>query len=113
MLSLKLSFKSAKDPANLYIFIVDDTLKEQQMKYQKIVQALDRILYLIWKQGISYQGVQKIAANSDTLWNPWNLNIATFYFMSTFVQHYKKTCSTWVNQVKMNWLALLQNAPFK
>ena len=72
MLSLKLSFKSAKDPANLYIFIVDDTLKEQQMKYQKIVQPLDRILYLIWKQGISCQGVQKTAANSDTLWNPRN-----------------------------------------
>ena len=37
------------------------------MKYQNIVQALDRILYLIEKQGISYQGTQKTAANSDTL----------------------------------------------
>ena len=33
------------------------------MKYQKIIQALDRILYLIGKQGISYQGTQKLAAN--------------------------------------------------
>ena len=37
------------------------------MKYQKIVQALDRILYLIGKQEISYQGTQKTAPNSDTL----------------------------------------------
>ena len=37
------------------------------MKHQKIVQALDRILYLFGKQGISYQGTQKTAANSDTL----------------------------------------------
>ena len=42
-------------------------LKERQIKYQKIVQALDRILCLIGKQEISYQEVQKTAANSDTL----------------------------------------------
>ena len=40
------------------------------MKYQKIVQALARILYLIGKQEISYQESQKAAASSDTLWNP-------------------------------------------
>ena len=39
------------------------------MKYQKIVEALDKMLYMIWKQGISYQGTQEIAVNSDTLWN--------------------------------------------
>ena len=37
------------------------------MKYQKTAQALNKILYLIGKQGISYQGTQKTAANSDTL----------------------------------------------
>ena len=42
------------------------------MKYQKIVQAEDRILYLIGKQGIYYQGIQKTAANSDTFQNPIN-----------------------------------------
>ena len=46
---------------------IDETVKEQQIKYQKIFQALDRILYLIVKQGISYQGTQKTAANSDLL----------------------------------------------
>ena len=33
--------------------------------------------------------------------------------MSTFIQHYEKTSSIWVQQVKINWLELLQNTPFK
>ena len=32
---------------------IDETVKERQMKHQKIVQALDSILYLIGKQGNS------------------------------------------------------------
>ena len=46
---------------------IDKTVKERQMKHQKIVQALDRILYLIGKQRISYQGTQNTAADNDTL----------------------------------------------
>ena len=46
---------------------IDETVKERQTKYQKIVQALVRILYLIGKPGISYPGTQKTAANSDAL----------------------------------------------
>ena len=42
-------------------------LTERQKKYQKIVQALDRILYLIGKYEISYQETQKAAANGDAL----------------------------------------------
>ena len=42
------------------------------MKYQKIIQALDRFLYVIGKQGISYQETQKPAVNSAILWNPGN-----------------------------------------
>ena len=37
------------------------------MKYQKIIQALDRFLYVIGKQGISYQETQKPAVNSAIL----------------------------------------------
>ena len=37
------------------------------MKYRKIVEALDRMLHLIGKQGNSYQGTQQTAANSDNL----------------------------------------------
>ena len=36
------------------------------MKYPKIVKVLNRILYLIEKQGISNQGTQETAAKSDT-----------------------------------------------
>ena len=39
------------------------------MKHQKIVQALDRMLYLIGKQRISSQGTQDTVADNDTLWN--------------------------------------------
>ena len=46
---------------------IDKTVKERQMKYQKIVQALDRILYMNRNQRISYQGTQKTAASSDAL----------------------------------------------
>ena len=35
------------------------------MKYPKMVEALDRILYLIGKQGISYRGTQETTAESD------------------------------------------------
>ena len=40
------------------------------MKYPKIIEALDRILYLIGKQKIFYRGTQETIRNSDTLWNP-------------------------------------------
>ena len=36
------------------------------MKYRKTVKTLDRMLYLIGKQRISYKGTQETAANSDT-----------------------------------------------
>ena len=42
------------------------------MNYKKIVQALGKILYLIGKQRISYQGTQKTSANSDALRNSGN-----------------------------------------
>ena len=42
------------------------------MKYPKIVEVLDRVLYLIGKQGMFYQGTQETAANSNTLWNIGN-----------------------------------------
>ena len=41
---------------NIISYQIDETLKEQQMKYPKISEALDWILYLIGKQRISYWG---------------------------------------------------------
>ena len=47
---------------------IDETQKERQMKYPKIVETLNRMLYFTGKQGISYQGIQEAAAaNSDTV----------------------------------------------
>ena len=55
------------EPHNITPHHIDETVKEREMKYQQIVQALDRIRYLIGKQGLSYQETQKAAANSNTL----------------------------------------------
>ena len=49
-----------EEPHNIIPHRIDETVKERQMKYQKIVQALYRILYLIQKQGISYQRTLKL-----------------------------------------------------
>ena len=74
------------------------------MKYRKIVEALDRTLYLTGKQGISYQGTQQTAANSDTLWNSGD-------FLAIVRQ--VTYCYLLLYQHKMNWLVLLQNTSFK
>ena len=39
------------------------------MKYPNVVEALDRILYLIEKQGVSYRETQETTVNSDILQN--------------------------------------------
>ena len=41
-----------EEPHNIKPQQIDNTLKERQMKYQKIVQSLDKMLYFIGKQGI-------------------------------------------------------------
>ena len=56
-----------KEPHNIIPHQIDETVMEQKMKYQKTVQALNRILHLIGKKEISYYGTQKTAANSGTL----------------------------------------------
>ena len=98
---------------------MDETVEERQMKYQKIVHALDRILYLIGKQGISYQGTQKTAA-ANTLWIPEYFLAIVRQVKHRYLSLYdhihsalRKTSSVWVQQVKINWLALSQNTPFK
>ena len=55
-----------EEPRNIIPHNVAETVKERQKKYQ-IVQALDRILYVIGKQGISFLETQKTIPNSDTL----------------------------------------------
>ena len=43
-----------EEPHNIIPHQIDETVKKRPMKYEKIVQALDRILYLIGKNEISY-----------------------------------------------------------
>ena len=90
------------------------------MKYPKIVEVLGRILYLIGKQGISDRRTQETAANSDILWNTGNFfvivrQVTHFYLLiyDTFIHYYEKISPIWVQQVKMSWLALLQNTSIK
>ena len=64
------------------------------MKYQKIVQALDRILYLIGKQRISYKGTQKTPANSDAIQNPGNFLAIVPQVKHRYLLLYKHICST-------------------
>ena len=59
--------KKFEESHNVVLYHIYETVKERKMKYQKIVQDLDRIFYLIGKQGISYQETQKAIANSDIL----------------------------------------------
>ena len=86
-----------------------------------MVQALNRILYLIGKQGISYHGAQKTAANSGTLYNPGNFlciarQVKHRYFLlykcirSTLQKGF--FCTSPPNQNEMIGI-VLPNTPFK
>ena len=104
----------------LFLILLMRLKKERQIKYQKITQALDRIFYFIRKQGISYQETQKAAANSDTLWNPRNFLAIVRQVKHLCLLLYEHIRSTLQNDFfymsptsQMNWLALLQNTPFK
>ena len=57
------------------------------------MQALESFLYLIGKQGISYQGTQKTAANSDALWNPENLLGIVWQVTHCYLLFYEHICS--------------------
>ena len=61
------------EPRDIFSHQIDETLKERQMKYPNVVEALDRILYLIEKQGVSYRETQETTVNSDILQNPGNI----------------------------------------
>ena len=56
--------QTSEEPHNITPNQIHGTLKERQMKYPKIVEALDRILCL---QEFCYQETQERAAKSDIL----------------------------------------------
>ena len=53
------NYHHKENPHNIFSYQIDETLKERQMRYQKIIEALNRIFYLIGKQKISYGGTQE------------------------------------------------------
>ena len=73
-----------EEPNNTIPHQTNDTLKERQKTYPKIVEALARIIHLIGKQGIAYRGIEKKANDSNTARNPGNFlavvrEIANYY----------------------------------
>ena len=69
---------------NTVPYQTNDTLKERQKTYPKIVEALARIIHLIGKQGIAYRGTEEKADDSYTAGNPGNFlailwEIANYY----------------------------------
>ena len=71
-------------PNNTIPHQTNDSLKERQKTYPKIVEALARIIHLIGKQGIAYRGTEEKADDSDTAGNPGNFlaivrEIANYY----------------------------------
>ena len=73
-----------EEPNNTIPHQTNDSLKERQKTYQKIVEALARIIHLIGKQGIAYRGTEEKADDSDTAGNPGNFlaivrEIANYY----------------------------------
>ena len=47
----------------------NDTLKEKQKTFSKIVEALARIIHLIGKQDIAYRGTEE----KVVVWKSWKL----------------------------------------
>ena len=73
-----------EEPNNTIPHQTNDSLKERQKTYPKIVEALARIIHLIGKQGIAYRGTEEKADDSDTAGNPGNFlaivrEIANYY----------------------------------
>ena len=69
---------------NTVPYQTNDTLKDRQKTYPKIVDALARIIHFIQKQGIAYRGTEEKADDNDTAGNPGNFlanirEIANYY----------------------------------
>ena len=61
-----------EEPNNTIPHQANDSLKERQKTYPKIVEALARIIHLIGKQGIAYRGTEEKAEYGVTAGNPGN-----------------------------------------
>ena len=71
-------------PNNTIPHQTNNTLKERQKTYSKIVEVLARIIHLNGKKGTAYQGAEKNPDDSNTVGNPGNFlaivrEIANYY----------------------------------
>ena len=88
---------------------INDSLKERQKTYPKIVEALAIIMHLIGKQSIAYRGTEKKVDDSDTAGNPGNTlaivwEIVNYYPLlhEHFLTPLRKDVSYMTQLVKMN-----------
>ena len=61
-----------EEPYITILHQTNDSLKERQKTYPKIIEALTRITHLIGKQDIAYRGTEEKADNGDTAGNTGN-----------------------------------------
>ena len=72
--------------------------KDQKSKYEKKIETFDRMLYLIKKQGISYQGTQGTAPSNDTMWNLGTLSAVIWQVLHCYHFFYEHVNSPfWKN----------------
>ena len=82
-----------EEPNNAIPHQINDTLKERQKTFPKIVEALAKIIHLIGKQGTAYRGTEEQADGNNASVNPGNFLaivqeiITILYFMRTSRHH--------------------------
>ena len=90
---LVINITKFEEPNNAIPHQINDTLKERQKTFPKIVEALAKIIHLIGKQGTAYRGTEEQADGNNASVNPGNFLaivqeiITILYFMRTSRQH--------------------------
>ena len=90
---LVINITKFEEPNNAIPHQINDTLKERQKTFPKIVEALAKIIHLIGKQGTAYRGTEEQADGNNASVNPGNFLaivqeiITILYFMRTSLHH--------------------------
>ena len=90
---LVINITKFEEPNNAIPHQINDTLKERQKTFPKIVEALAKIIHLIGKQGTAYRGTEEQADGNNASVNPGNFLaivqeiITILYFMRTSRHH--------------------------
>ena len=90
---LVINITKFEEPNNAIPHQINDTLKERQKTFPKIVEALAKIIHIIGKQGTAYRGTEEQADGNNASVNPGNFLaivqeiITILYFMRTSRHH--------------------------